>query len=507
MKANQIKFGAILSYCSIAINILAGLLYTPWMIEQIGKSEYGLYTLANSLITLFLVDFGLSAATARYTSKYVAEGKQDAANDFLGAIYKLYLIIDAFIFFVLIIIYFSIDIIYVKLTPTEIEKFKVVYGIVSVYAVVNFPFVTLNGILTAYEKFIQLKFADIIQRALTIVLTIIALLCGFGLYALVAVNAVTGIIVIIYKYIVISKTTSVKIKFTKTDKSLYIEIFKFSFWATISTIALRLVFNITPTILGIVASSEAIAIFGVVTTIEAYTYMLTTAVNGMFMPKISRIYASGEDENLMPLMTKVGRFQFSLNSLMVIGFALAGKDFIILWMGEEFVEAYIGILFVIIPGVFFNSLQIANTAMIVKNKVKEQAIINLVVGFFNIICSFVLSKHFGVLGACFSIFLAYSLRALLYHIVHKKIMKLDIKKFINQCYFKMLPSVVITVLFGVIVNYIFSITSWLSLVCKAMVIVVIFIFSVVACSLNKREKQYLISSFMNVKNKIQFKLK
>ena len=58
---DQIKIGAILSYLSIGINIIAGLLYTPWMVDTIGKSDYGLYTLANSLITLFLVDFGLSS--------------------------------------------------------------------------------------------------------------------------------------------------------------------------------------------------------------------------------------------------------------------------------------------------------------------------------------------------------------------------------------------------------------------------------------------------------------
>ena len=72
----QIKFGALISYFAIAFNIIAGLIYTPWMVSQIGKSDYGLYTLANSLITLFLVDFGLGQAVSRYVSKYRAEGDE-----------------------------------------------------------------------------------------------------------------------------------------------------------------------------------------------------------------------------------------------------------------------------------------------------------------------------------------------------------------------------------------------------------------------------------------------
>ena len=111
----QLKYGALISYFAIAVNILLGFLYTPWMIDQIGKSQYGLYTLANSMIAMFLVDFGLSSATGRYISKYIAEGKKQEVNNFLGVIYKLYLIIDSVIFSVLLVIYFFIDKIYVKL--------------------------------------------------------------------------------------------------------------------------------------------------------------------------------------------------------------------------------------------------------------------------------------------------------------------------------------------------------------------------------------------------------
>ena len=32
---NQIKLGALLSYFSIAVNVIAGLFYTPWMINSI----------------------------------------------------------------------------------------------------------------------------------------------------------------------------------------------------------------------------------------------------------------------------------------------------------------------------------------------------------------------------------------------------------------------------------------------------------------------------------------
>ena len=90
----QIKLGVFMSYLSIGINILVGLLFTPWMISSIGREEYGLFTLANSVIMFFMFDFGLSSAITRFLSKYLAEGRKDKVNNCLGLVYKLLLLSD-----------------------------------------------------------------------------------------------------------------------------------------------------------------------------------------------------------------------------------------------------------------------------------------------------------------------------------------------------------------------------------------------------------------------------
>ncbi len=501
----QIGVGAIISYVSIIANIVVGLVYTPWMIKQIGQSQYGLYTLANSLITLFLIDFGLSSAAARYVSNYHAEGRESEVNNFLGVIYKFYMIVDFVIFIALTVIFFCIDGIYKNLTPIELQQFKVVYIIAASFNLVNLPFVTFNGILTAYEKFIQLKLADLIYRALVVGLTVTVLVLNCGLYALVAANAVAGLFIIIYKFIVIKATTDVRVNFRYKDKKLFSEIFSFSFWTTVLSLATRLIFNITPTILGIVANSAAIAVFGIVTAIEGYSYTITTAINGMFMPTISKIYMQSDDdkninEQIMPLMINVGRFQFALNGLIIVGFAFVGKSFINLWVGADYIDAYYGILLVIIPGIFFNPLQVANTAMTVMNKVKIQAIIAIICGVTNIAISFVASKYYGVIGASASICIAYILRSILYMIVDQKIMRFDMKQFAIRCYLRMVPVVIITLCLGIVINYFIVDNGWLILAMKAVIVICIYMIAVLAFGITNQERK-------NIFSKIKLKLK
>ena len=66
----QIKYGAMISYLAIILNSVISLAYTPWMANQLGKSQYGLYNLAYSFVRMFLVDLGLNAAVSRFVAKY-----------------------------------------------------------------------------------------------------------------------------------------------------------------------------------------------------------------------------------------------------------------------------------------------------------------------------------------------------------------------------------------------------------------------------------------------------
>lgn len=495
-ESRQIKIGALISYIAIALNIVIGMFYTPWMIRKIGESQYAIYTLANSLITFFLVDFGLSSATARYVSNYKAQGRQEDINNFLGVIYKLYIAIDMVIFIILFIYFFLIDSTYVSLTAEELRQFKVVYIMSAAFSLFNMPFVTQSGILTAYSKFIQLKFSDLIYRVLLVGLTILALSLGYGIYALVLMHIVAGVLCILSKGIIIKTCTPVHINFKYRDRFLFKSIFKFSFWTTVVALASRLIFSITPTILGIVANSTEIAIFGVVSTMESFFYTITTAINGMFMPTVSKAYTSDEksaSSSLMELFVNVGKYNFIVNGLLCVGFFLLGREFIALWMGETYIKAYTGILLVIIPGLFYNSLEVANTAMTVNNKVHIQAIVSVVYGVVNVVLSFIFSRIYGAIGACLSISIAYFLRAIIYHIIYCRVMKFDIIEFIKKCYLRSIPCFAITIGFWMILRRFFVVTGWGSFFIATALVTMIFFITSICFFLTKAEKRAVLS--------------
>ena len=181
--ASQIKTGAVLSYIAIFLNIAISFFYTPWMIRQIGVSDYGLYSLVMSFISYFILDLGLTQTVQRFIAKYRAEGDLESVQNLIGLTTKIFLVIDIIIFLILTICYFFLEQIFTGLTPEEIEKLKVLYCISGTFSVLSFMFKPLGGTIMAFELFTATQWIGMLNKVGAVVLVCIALFFGAYVYA------------------------------------------------------------------------------------------------------------------------------------------------------------------------------------------------------------------------------------------------------------------------------------------------------------------------------------
>lgn len=489
---NQIKQGAILSYFNLGLNVLIGLVYTPWMISSIGKADYGLYTLAMSIIGLLAFDFGLGNATTKFICEYLAHDRQDKVNELLGLVFKLYLALDAIIFLVFAGVYFFIPDIYEGLTESEMGPFKIVFVIAACYCTLSFPFIPLNGILTGYEKFIQLKVCDLFQRLFIVITMAICLLYGFGLYALVIVNSAAGIITIIIKLIVIKRQTPLTVNIRFWDTAELKRIFSFVVWVTVIALSQRMIFNIAPSILGIFADSAQIAILGVAITIEAYTYLFANAISGMFLPRVSKMVAGEDIESVQQLMIRVGRLQLIVCGFIFIWFVVFGRDFINLWVGQGYSAVYLCALLFLTPIVIQLPQEIGITYIIAANKVRSQSYIYIGMAVINLVLAIPLSKYFGVNGLAIAIFIAFSYRTIALDMMFHKRLGLNMSRFFKETFVRLLPSflLVSSIMFLIAI---IPINGWLGLTLKSIVTVVVFCIVILTIGANDEEKELIKS--------------
>ena len=484
--SQQIKYGAILSYLGVAVYILVGLLYTPWMIRVIGKDDYGLYTLAYSIVALFVFDFGISAAIQRFVAKYLAEDNKDKVNQCVSLVCKLYLYIDIFIFLVLAIVYVLVPHMYRELSTEQISRLEVVLVMAGLFSVISFPFIPLNGILSAYEKFVQLKTCDLLSKVLTVGINVVCLYCGGGLYELVLTNVLVGLFIICIKFLIVQRETEIKVQIGYKDTSEMHSLLSFSGWTTVVALCQRCILNISPSILGMFAGAGEIAVLGISISLEAYTYTFACALNGLFLPRISRILH--ERGNVLPLMIRVGRIQILTMGLILVGFIIVGKDFLSVWLGEGYEEVYLCTLLLIIPAFLLLPADIADQTLIASGNVKYRAVVYVGMSLVNIPLSILMTKYYGLVGLAFSIFIVYMIRNVALFYVYYSKLHINIFNFIRSSYLKMLPGLLVSTCISCVLTTIIPSVGLRSLVIKSAAVAVCYTITMSLMAMNEDEK-------------------
>ena len=153
--------------------------------------------------------------------------------------------------------------------------------------------------------------------------------------------------------------------------------------------------------LSVASGTIAVAIYSVGTSFTSFFGSFSTSISGVFAPSINRIIAQSKVDNTDPdpelnkLFLKVGRLQFIVLTLAVIGFSSIGYPFIVLWAGEEYSYSYwIALLLMLTPYIPF----IQNTGLEIqraKNMHKTRSIVYFIVALFNIALTIPAAYHFS----------------------------------------------------------------------------------------------------------------
>src|SRR5690625_3421495 len=110
MSRSELKYGVYLSYISLFVTNISNLIITPFIIRNLGDSQYGLYMLIGALIGYVAVlDFGLNNTIVRFVAKYRAEQNKEEEENSLFSTFIIYGVISFVLMIVGILIYFQLE--------------------------------------------------------------------------------------------------------------------------------------------------------------------------------------------------------------------------------------------------------------------------------------------------------------------------------------------------------------------------------------------------------------
>lgn len=504
MKVNQLKAGVVLSYISMGIGNLIQILYTPFMLRILGTSEYGLYNLANSVISyLGLLSFGFGSAYIRYYSRYkVRNDKEDIAK-LNGMFLIIYSIIGVVSIITGGILVANIENLFVTgLTSNEIVTARILMIIMVINLAISFPASVFSSNVTANEKYIFQRGVDILRKILNPFLTLPLLLLGYKSISIVVVTTILTIMCLILNIWYCIKALKMRFIFKKINLGLMKEMWVFSFYIFLNMIIDQINWNLDNFIVGVFRGTTGVAIYSIGAQFNSYYVTFSNSISSVFIPKINRMVIEDNDDNLLTqLFVKVGRIQFIVLSYILLIFIFFGKFFISIWAGSGYEDSYIIALILMIPVTIPLVQNLGIEIQRAKNKHKFRSLMYLVIAVLNVILSIPLSKEYGGVGAAIgtaiSLFIG---NGIIMNIYYYRNIKLDIPYFWKEI-LKFTPTVLIGLVIGFFIRNVIGIDSIIKFIIFILIFSVIFAVSIWKLSMNQYEKNLVVQ----VINKIKIK--
>lgn len=504
--SKQIKIGSIISGITIGINILISLIYTPIMIRLLGNSEYGLYNVVTSTISILsILNLGLGAGYVKFFSVYKSKNDIDSINKLNGLYIISFTVIGIIALICGLFITHNLKIIFNEgLTTSEYLLAKRLMIISTINLAISFPMNVFQIIINANEKFIFLKIVNCVQLLISPFVTIPLLLSGYGSIAIVMVSFILSLLIdFIFIYYVIN-ILKYKLIFNNFEKGLLKKIFIFTSFIALEIIVNKINLNVDKLLLARYMNTFAVAVCSVSYGLYKNYSVFSTAISNLFIPRIHKIANSSKNtksinQTLQETFIKVGRIQFILLSLILTGFIFFGKEFINFWAGKEYHEAYYVALLLFIPSTIPLIQNIGIEIQRAKNIHKFRSVTYTLIAIANLIISLLLIPKFGVIGAAtgtaISLLIGNGIIMNIYYYIKCDI---DVILFWKNI-LGMSKGLLFPILFGCILNKLVLLVSIKTMLLKIFLYIIIYIISAWIFSLNNSEKELFINTINRLK--------
>ena len=492
---NEIKNGVILSYLLIFINMMYGLLITPFILKYVGTVDYGVYKSVSSLgATLAVLDLGLGSTMTRYMSKYNAENDRESASNFAAMVIIQFFVLGGVIVLVGVGFVFSLETIYTDtFSPASMILARKLLAFLLLNMVLRLFENLLIGIANGYEHFTLSNGVRMAAMLSKIMLILGALPITRNIVAIVALETVITLIATATLIIYIVRKIGIVPRLKCWDKQLFRESFGYTGLMFLQTLTVQFNGNVDNILIGARLGAASVTVYSVALQLFGMYETLSGTIANIMLPNISKRIAQGQAaEQLQGVVEKCGRMQFMILGAALGGFVVLGQDFFTLWLGVGYQDSYYIALMLMIPVTFTMMQNVALSILRARNKMVYRTVTLLISCLINIMISVVAMRHIGywgtALGTVASIVFNLIFMNTYYHV------KLDFK--ILTLFAHILRGIAPCAITATAVLYCAHLSfhgTWLSFVANAVLYLVVYAGLLLCWGLGKEEKYLLLS--------------
>lgn len=504
MPVNQLKAGVVLNYVVIFLNTVVGLLYTPYMLRMMGQSEYGLYSLVASVIAyLTVLDLGFGNAIVRYTAKFRAEKKTEEQYEMFGMFFLLYLVIGIIAFGIGLGLYFNVDTLFGNtMTSVELGRARIMMLLLVANLAFTFPMSIWGSIIQAYEDFVFQKSLNIIRIILNTVVMICLLHFGYKAVAMVVVQTIFNVLTLVLNFIYCRRKLNIHIyfRFKHFHWGFLKEVAIYSFWIFLNAIMDRVYWSTGQFVLGAMVGTAAVAVFAIAIQLEGMYMQFSTAISSVFLPKVTAMVATNRSrKEISDLFIRTGRIQYIVLAYILSGFIIFGRQFIELWAGAGYSDAYMISLLFFIPLTVPLIQNLGITILQARNEMKFRSVLYIIIALVSLAMQIVLTSHLGGIGCAMGVSGALVVgQILIMNVYYRRRQDLDIMTFWKEISKMSIIPIVLIISSMLVIRHFFALDSWGKLILGIAAFSLVYIPLFFRFSMTDDERDLFISMFHKI---------
>jgi len=410
-----------------ATTLISTFILSIFLARYLGTEKYGTYTLAFSLSTLifFIADFNLGFQLI----VEVAPNKEAAPRYLTNT-----LLLRALLGSVALVVTLLVTLVQ-NLPPDVILAVMAI----ALATALNWMYKTFTSMYTAYERMSLVLWTSVAERLFTIPVSIILLVLGFGLQAVVlvtvagaALQLVLGLIVCSHFIVKPSRVLSLSDSARQFRKAIP--------YATLD-LAINSLFSVNAVLLQSIilwiggSTSAALTATGMYNLpfnmVTALVALPTTLIVSL-LPVVSRMLRSSKDLTRMA-QQKVMKYMFIFGLPLAVGGIILSDKIVLFFYGPEYAPAAV-VLAVLMPAVAISFFDVGMGSVLASAKrVHLLTLANCAGAAVNIALCLVLIPIYHEVGAAVAFTVAYlTLVVITYFFLSKHVFKIDLRDIVTR---------------------------------------------------------------------------
>ncbi len=383
----QIKLNFSFSILSLIINMAVALLYTPYLVNELGIAAYGIIPLA--LLVNQYIGVLTDSLTASFTRFYIISVQTEKWEEASSYLSTSFFVVILLIFFSIIPSVFFInkleDIFNIPKLYFNSAKYLFIFTLISFFISLASSF--FNIILLAYNRVDLMSIIKVIRGLLKPLIVILLFYFKKDILFVGLANLVGEVFVLIFSiyFFFLFSNQKVQLRISYINRGTLYSIMLMSFWVIIQNIGDVGLFRLDSFVINRLWTTTESGIIGALGELGGYINIVGFTLINIIVPIILIAYSKRDYEKVKEI-TLNNSLNIGLLFAVLIGVLIGFSDkFIEIWFRNQAIKEsniWLAIKFSIIP--FYLSSGFFVSANRADNFVKKPAIFTMILGFINI---------------------------------------------------------------------------------------------------------------------------